>query len=124
MKTDLVTAIIASIAGVLIAYFVTNMFIGPIGDITYTTVDSAVNASLADPDPEIFNYRALNPTVEVYVGECDEYNVFGECVEVETSVQSVTEEVVESVTEEGSEQTTDKPAGGATSNTEANQETD
>ena len=94
MKTDLLTSIIAAIAGVLIAYFVTNLFIGPIESVTYTTVDSStVNADLADPDPEVFNYRALNPTVEVYVGECDEYNEFGECVEVEEYVESTTEPV-------------------------------
>lgn len=94
MKTDLATSIIAAIAGVLIAYFVTNMFMGPTEDITYTTVDSSVNASLADPSPEVFNYRALNPTVEVYVGECDEYNEFGECIEVETSTKEAPKEDV------------------------------
>ena len=83
MKTDLVTSIVATIAGVLIAYFVTNLFIGPIEDVSYKTVDTKVNSTIANPDPEVFNYRALNPTVEVYVGECDEYNEFGECVEVE-----------------------------------------
>ena len=81
MKTDLFSSIIAAIAGALIGFFVTNLFIGPIEDVTYTTVDTTVDTSLAEPDPEIFNYRALNPTVEVYVGECDEYNEFGECVE-------------------------------------------
>ena len=92
MKTDLFTSIVAAIAGVLIAYFVTNMFIGPIEEVTYPTVDSAVNASLADPNPEVFNYRALNPTVEVYVGECEVFNEFGECVEVEEYTEEVVEE--------------------------------
>lgn len=92
MKTDLFTSIVAAIAGVLIAYFVANMFIGPIEEVTYPTVDSAVNASLADPNPEVFNYRALNPTVEVYVGECEEYDEFGECVEVEEYTEEVVEE--------------------------------
>lgn len=88
MKTDLFTSVIAAIAGVLIVYFVTNLFIGPIEDVTYKTVDTTVNASLSDPDPEVFNYRALNPTVEVYVGECDEYDEFGECIEVEDYVEA------------------------------------
>ena len=35
MKTDLATSIIAAIAGVLIAYFVTNLFMGPIEDVSY-----------------------------------------------------------------------------------------
>ncbi|MBR2994175.1 hypothetical protein IKF43_02170 [Candidatus Saccharibacteria bacterium] len=94
VKTDLFTSIIAAIAGVLIAFFVTNLFIGPIEDVTYKKVSSSVNASIADPDPEVFNYKALNPTVEVYVGECVEYNQYGECVEVSTNVE---DEVVEEV---------------------------
>ena len=72
MKTDLFTSIAAAIAGVLIAYFVTNLFLGPIEDVSYKTVQSTVSADIADPDPEVFNYKAINPTVEVYVGECDE----------------------------------------------------
>ena len=90
MKTDLVTSIIAAIAGALIAYFVTNLFIGPIEDVTYKTVDATVNATVSAPNPEVFNYRALNPTVEVYVGECDEYNEFGDCVEVEEETAPTT----------------------------------
>ena len=118
MKTDLATSVIAAIAGILIAYFVTNMFIGPIEDVTYTTVDSSVNASLADPNPEVFNYRALNPTVEVYVGECDEYNEFGECIEVETSTkETVEEEIIEETTNP-----TEKSANQSEPNTEPNQE--
>ena len=81
MKTDLFTAIIAAVVGVLIAFFATNALMGPIESVTFQTLEDEVNANLADPDPEIFNYRALNPTVEVYVGDCDEYNDFGECVE-------------------------------------------
>lgn len=95
MKTDLFTSIAAAIAGVLIAFFVTNLFIGPIEDVAFSTVDTKVNANLSTPDPEVFNYRALNPTVEVYVGECDEYNEFGECVETETSVEEIVEETIQ-----------------------------
>lgn len=69
MKTELATAIIAAIAGVLIAYFVTNIFVGEITPVTFKTVDSDVSADLAEPDPEVFNYKALNPTVEIYIGE-------------------------------------------------------
>ena len=69
MKTDLASSIGAAIAGVLIAYFICNLFIGPIQDFTIKTVDSSIGADLVDPDPEVFNYKALNPTVEVYVGD-------------------------------------------------------
>lgn len=81
MKTDLFTSIVAAIIGVIVAFFVTNLFMGPIEEVTYKAIDSSVNTNLAEPNPEVFNYRALNPTVEVYVGECDEYDNFGECIE-------------------------------------------
>ncbi len=73
MKTDLASAIGAAIAGILIAYFICNMFIGPIEEYSVKMIDSSsINAELTDPSPEVFNYKALNPTVEVYVGDDDE----------------------------------------------------
>ena len=91
LKTDLFTSIIAAIAGALIAFFVTNMFIGPIENVTYKKVDSSVSTDLPEPDPEVFNYRALNPTVEVYVGNCTEYDRFGECISTDTKAESKSE---------------------------------
>ena len=76
----IVTAVIGVIC-VVIAYFATNFFIGPIESVSYKEVSSGVDANLVDPNPEIFNYKALNPTVEVYVGECTEYNQYGECID-------------------------------------------
>ena len=81
MKTDLATSIGIAIVGAIIAYFVTNLFIGPIEGITIKTLDSSVNTDLSQPDPEVFNYRAVNPTVEVYVGDCTEFNDQGICIE-------------------------------------------
>lgn len=69
MKTDLISSIGVAIAGVLIAYFVCNLFIGPIEDFTINSVTTKVDSTLSDPSPEVFNYKALNPTVEVYVGD-------------------------------------------------------
>lgn len=82
MKTDLASAIGAAIVGFIIAYFVTDFFTGDIEPFTYKTVETTVNAELGEPNQEVFNYRSLNPTVEVYVGSCAEYNSHGECVEV------------------------------------------
>lgn len=84
MKTDLFTSIVIAIVGAVGGGLVTNMLLGPIESTTVKTIEEHVSADLAEPDPEVFNYRALNPTVEVYVGDCDEYNEFGECVEPET----------------------------------------
>ena len=92
MKTDLATAIIAGVLGIVVAYFVTNIFIPPIEDFTYTTVDSSFGVDLIDPNIEIFNYKALNPTVEVYVGNCTEYNENGECIEDIPTYEEVPED--------------------------------
>lgn len=81
MKTDLVTSIGIAIVGVVAAYFVCNIFIGDIEPVKVKSVDASVSATLAEPDAEVFNYRALNPTVEVYVGECTEYSDSGKCLD-------------------------------------------
>ncbi|MBQ3353399.1 hypothetical protein IJG89_03630 [Candidatus Saccharibacteria bacterium] len=81
MKTDLFSSIGIAIAGVLIAYFVCNLFVGEIEDFSFKTVKSTVSADVSTPNPEVFNYKALNPTVEVYVGDCTEFNSYGECID-------------------------------------------
>lgn len=86
MKTDLATSVVAAIAGVLIAYFVTNLFLGSAEDFTFKVVNTKVEASLIEPNPEVFNYRALNPTVEIYVG-CENYDSNGKCIESNSGQQ-------------------------------------
>lgn len=86
MKKDLASSIGLAILGAIIAYFVCNLLIPPIEDFSFKTVDSSVNANITDPNPEIFNYKAINPTVEVYVGDCTEYNDYGECIDQSTGV--------------------------------------
>lgn len=84
MKNDIALSVIASIIGAVIAYIVTNLFIGPIPDFSYKTIDENIGSQVAEPSEEIFNYKAINPTVEVYVGDCDERDEFGECIENRT----------------------------------------
>lgn len=88
MKTDLATTVIAAVFGVIIAYFVCNLFISEgQNSFSFKTVDSSVSTSISDPNPEIFNYKALNPTVEVYVGSCREFNSNGVCIDDTTNNQ-------------------------------------
>ncbi|MBO7718465.1 hypothetical protein J6S37_03170 [Candidatus Saccharibacteria bacterium] len=84
MKNDLITSIALAVVGILIAYFVTNLLIDqmmPLASFPVKTITSSVDTNLVDPDPEVFNYKAIDPTVEVYVGDCTEYNERGECIE-------------------------------------------
>lgn len=81
MKNDLVTSIGLTIVGALIAYFVCNLLIPPIEGVSFKTLETKVDASLVDPNPEVFNYKAINPTVEVYVGDCTNIGPGGECLD-------------------------------------------
>ena len=82
MKADLTTSILAAIFGFVIAFIVCNFLVPGISDFSFKTLGTSIDASLAEPDANVFNYRAINPTVEVYVGDCAEYNEQGECIEV------------------------------------------
>lgn len=84
MKNEFLTAIVIAIIAVVGGFLVTNTLMGPVKSVTIKTIEEGVGSELAEPNPEIFNYRALNPTVEVYVGDCVEYNEFGDCKEGES----------------------------------------
>ena len=94
MNKELTTAITTAIIGILVAYFACDLLIGPIEGISFKTIDSSVNMDIKNPNPEVFNYKALNPTVEVYVGSCAEYNDNGDCVEVTTEEDIVSSDAV------------------------------
>ena len=84
MKNDLATAILTAIIGLVISYFVCDLLVNQMGIFgktpTYPAIESTFSSELAEPNPEVFNYRAINPTVEVYVGDCTTYNSDGICV--------------------------------------------
>lgn len=85
MKFDLATSIIVGIIGVVVAFFVMNLFLPEIESFSFKVLSSTPTTTLTDPNPEVFNYRAINPTVEVYVGQCEEYDSDGNCLKKVTS---------------------------------------
>lgn len=85
MKKDLLTAIGAAIVGILVAYFVTaNMILKPVKPYTVKSLSSTISSELDQPSVEIFNYRALNPTVEAYI-DCSNYDSTGDCLDTTTN---------------------------------------
>ena len=70
-NTDLVTVGFAAIVGAIVGYFIFSSIMGEPQNqkVTYKTV-TTVSTELSEPDSEIFNDEAINPTVEVYVGTC------------------------------------------------------
>ncbi len=80
MKSDLATSVIVFVVGAGIAYFACNMMLPPIKSVTVETIQGDSNYNIDDPNNEIFNYRAINPTVEVYIGDCTDYDSNGNCI--------------------------------------------
>lgn len=89
MNKDLITSIAVAIVGVVISFFVCNLLVGDsIKPETVSTVDSSFNIDLAEPSVEVFNYKAINPTVEVYVGNqgnCREFDSEGKCLDEDSN---------------------------------------
>lgn len=80
MQKDLLLTVVTAFIGVAVAYAIFSGILGEPKPYTIKTVDSVVNTSVSDPDPEVFNYRALNPTVEVFI-DCASYDADGSCLE-------------------------------------------
>lgn len=74
-QANLITIIAIGVAGMIVSAIVFNAILGDPGDrsVSFKTVE-VVDSSLVSPDSEVFNEQAINPTVEVYVGECEDLN--------------------------------------------------
>lgn len=91
MKGDLVTAILTAIFGVVISFVVTNVLFGSIAPVSIKTVDDNFGVDIVEPNEEVFNYRSINPTVEVYIGNndnCANQDSEGNCVYVNNQPSS------------------------------------
>lgn len=68
-KSDIAMIILIASVSVLIAYFVAKAIIGDVGSqsVKVKTTDK-ITTSIDDPDPTVFNKDAINPTVEVIIG--------------------------------------------------------
>jgi len=69
--SSLATVVLVAIIATVLAALAVNAILGDPNDesvdITYMDV---VDPGVSEPDPEVFNNLAVNPTVEVYVGDC------------------------------------------------------
>ena len=104
MKTDLTTSIITALIGTVAAYFACTLFIPSIDKVEFQILDpaSGINYNLTEPNAEIFNYRAVNPTVEVIInGDCTD----GDCDNNSTDDNEITPNVEN---EEESEEETEE----------------
>lgn len=99
MKKDIVTVCIAAIIGFVVAYFLTNLVYPTIDAVQVRTLGETVTSSIVMPSEDVFNFRSINPTVEVYVGQCKEYNANGDCIDSVTEPEEPEDEVPDENTE-------------------------
>ncbi len=108
MKTDLATSILAATIGVVVAYVICNLFLPPLENVSFSTLTNSGTYELTEPSDEVFNFRALNPTVEVYVGECSEYDENGKCKDDISAASTEEEETTEETENTDNAPTTDQ----------------
>lgn len=115
MKTDLATSVIAAIICIVAAYFVCNLFLPEISEVSFKILQSGNNNyELVEPNEEVFNYRAIDPAVEVYVGQCEEYDENGNCMTNTTNTETTEEESKDDTTKPDSNTPNEENQDGAT----------
>jgi hypothetical protein len=69
-KSDIAMIILIASISVLVAYFVAKAIIGDVQNesVQVKTADP-ITTEVAEPDPTVFNSNAINPTVEVIIGD-------------------------------------------------------
>lgn len=84
-QSDIFTLILIAGIGTLAAFFVCQTLLGDpdSASVRFKTVNRVVSSELAAPDLEVFNSTSINPTVEVYVGGCEDIDQNGILDEME-----------------------------------------
>lgn len=73
-QSDVFSIIFVGGAGVVVSFFVCQAIMGDPNEATttFTTLRAPISKELVVPSPEVFNSTAINPTIEVYVGDCED----------------------------------------------------
>ena len=74
-RSDIFTVTFVASVGVLLTFIACSFLLGDPDTryLKHKTIGK-ITADLTSPDPEVFNVDAINPTVEVYVGSCEDVN--------------------------------------------------
>ncbi|MBQ6605985.1 hypothetical protein IJH66_03380 [Candidatus Saccharibacteria bacterium] len=74
-RSDIITVVLIAVIGTIAAYFAVDSIMGNPEDkvVSFKYVANEIG-ELVEPDDEVFNGSAINPTVEVYVGSCVDAN--------------------------------------------------
>ena len=69
-QSDVISIVAIAVVGFVISYLIVGMFMKP--DEAKVTVKKVnpIDITVKMPDSDLFNINAINPTVEVYIGNC------------------------------------------------------
>ncbi len=78
-QSDIFSLILIAGIGTLAAFFACRSLLGDPdkASVTFTKLQNVILSELTSPSPETFNSVAINPTVEVYVGNCEDLDQNG-----------------------------------------------
>lgn len=101
-QSDIFSIILVAGIGVFAAFLLCNSLMGDpnAASTKFTALNGVIESELVTPDAEVFNGTAINPTIEVYVGDCEDVDRNGILDEAELAACSTVD--VEQ-TEEGAE---------------------
>ncbi|MBR0460653.1 hypothetical protein IJI91_01530 [Candidatus Saccharibacteria bacterium] len=92
-QNDILTVAVIAISGFVVSLILCNVLLGDPDEksVSFTTIEPISN-EIAEPNPEVFNLKAINPTVEVYVGQCEDWDRNGTIDDAEWQACHNTEE--------------------------------
>ncbi len=120
-QSDIFTLILIAGIGTLAAFFACQAILGDpdSASVKFKTVNRVISSELVQPDAEVFNSTAINPTVEVYVGGCEDIDQNGILDEMELEAcKKVVEENTENEENEGNEDETENNGEGEDTGTD------
>ncbi len=105
-QSDVFTLILIASIGTLAAFFACQAILGDPSkaSVKFKTINHVIESDLVMPDPEVFNSSAINPTIEVYVGGCEDIDQNGILDEIELEACAKEEEKDEGDEGEGGEE--------------------
>lgn len=78
-NTDIAMIILVASISVVVSYLLGNAILGDPNDrVENISYMNKIESGIEQPDVETFNSHALNPTVEVYVGNCGPLEMWNE----------------------------------------------
>lgn len=83
-QSDIFSIILIATIGTLAAFFIVNTLLGDPNEksVSFKTIGE-ISKGVVTPDSEVFNNVAINPTIEVYVGSCEDVDQNGMIDEAE-----------------------------------------